>query len=150
MLSLDKRKVFFSFSLVTFNLFQLSASFCQCPNIPDTYLGDEMHNSPLKLGRKRAELNVCESFKYFTRELLRKYLEKICVTLKVQFHHEGGLSESRYFELFFSTRYEAPPHKKSTFTEPPFLLFLTFGLISSNFAAIFWVKNMGHDLVKAT
>ena len=114
-------------------VFQLSASFCQCPNIPDTYLGDEMHNSPLKLGRKRAELNVCESFKYFTRELLRKYLEKIFVTLKVQFHHEGGLSESRYFELFFSARYEAPPHKKSAFTSPPFLLFLTFGLISSNF-----------------
>ena len=80
-------------------VFQLSAEFCQCSNIPHTYLGDEMHNSPLKLGRKRAELNVCESFKYFTRELLRKYLEKIFVTLKVQFHHEGGLSESRYFEL---------------------------------------------------
>ena len=116
-------------------VFQLSASFCQCPNTPDTYLGDEMHNSPLKLGRKRAELNVCESFKYFTRELLRKYLEKIFVTLKVQFHHEGGLSESRYFELFFSTRYEAPPHKKSAMTEPPFLVFQTFGLISSYFVS---------------
>ena len=49
-----------------------------------------------------AELNVCESFKYFTRELLRKYLEKIFVILKVRFHHDGSLSESRYFELFFS------------------------------------------------
>ena len=62
-----------------------------------------------------------------------KYLEQIFVILKVWFHHEGGLSESRYFQLFFSTRYEAHPHKKSAFTEPPFLLFLTFGLISSNF-----------------
>ena len=40
-------------------------------------------------------------------------------------------------------------------TEPPFLLFLSFGLISSNFvfeifAAIFWVKNLGHNLGKAT
>ena len=55
--------------------------------------------------------------------------------LEVQFHHEGGLSESRYFELFFSTRYEAHPHKKSAFTEPPFLPFLMFGLISSNFVS---------------
>ena len=114
-------------------IFRLSASFYQHPNIPDTFLGDEMYNSSLELGRKRVELNVCESFKYFTKELLRKYSEKIFVILKVRFHHEGGLSESRYFELFFSTRYEAPPHKKSAFTEPPFLLFLTFGLISSNF-----------------
>ena len=111
----------------------MSASFHQCPNIPDTFLGDEIHNSPLELSRKRVELNVCESFKYFTKELLRKYSEKIFVILKVRFHHEGGLSQSRYFELFFSTSYEAPPQKKSALTEPPFLLFLTFGLISSNF-----------------
>ena len=92
-----------------------------------------MHSPPLELSRKRVELNVCESFKYFTKELLRKYLEKIFVILKVRFHHVGGLSESRYFELFISARYVAPPHKKSAFTEPPFLLFLTFGKISSNF-----------------
>ena len=114
-------------------VFQLSASFYQCPNIPDSFLGDEMHRSPLELSRKRVELNVCESFKYFTKELLRKYSEKIFVILKVRFHHEGGLSESRYFELFFSTSYEAPAQKKSALTEPPFLLFLMFGLISSNF-----------------
>ena len=59
--------------------FQPSASFYQCPNIPDTFLGVEMHSSPLELGRKRVELNVRESFKYFTQELLRKYLKKnIC------------------------------------------------------------------------
>ena len=66
--------------------------------------------------------------------LQSKYLkQKIFVILKVRFHHEEGLSDSRYFELFFSTSYEAPSHKKSAFTEPPFLLFLMFGLISSNF-----------------
>ena len=92
-----------------------------------------MHSSPLELGRTRIELNVCESFKYFTQELWRKYLEKIFAILKVQFHHEGGLSQSRYFELFFSTRYEAPPQKKSALTEPPFLLFQTFYVISANF-----------------
>ena len=114
-------------------VFQLSASFYQHPNIPDTFLGDEMHNYSLELSRKRVELNVCESFKYFTKELWRKYLEKIFAILKVRFHHEGGLSQSRYFELFFSTRYEAPPQKKSALTEPPFLLFQTFCIISANF-----------------
>ena len=28
-----------------------------------------MHRSPLELSRKRVELNVCESFKYFTKDL---------------------------------------------------------------------------------
>ena len=69
----------------------------------------------------------------FPRNYCANIWKKIFVILKVWFHHEGGLSQSCYFELFFSTRYEAPPHKKSAFTEPPFLLFLTFGLISSNF-----------------
>ena len=55
-----------------------------------------MHSPPLELSRKRVELNVCESFKYFSQELLRKYLKKkIFVILNVRFHHEGGLSESR-------------------------------------------------------
>ena len=76
-----------------------------------------------------------EVFKYFTNELLRKYLDKLFVISKVLFHHAGGLSESRYFELFFSTCYEAPPHKKSAMTEPPFLVFQTFGLISSYFVS---------------
>ena len=98
-------------------------------------LGDEMHNYSLELSRKRVELNVCESFKYFTKELWCKYLKKIFAILKVRFHHERGLSQSRYFELFFSTRYEASPQKKSALTEPPFLLFLTFGLISSYFVS---------------
>ena len=57
--------------------FQLSALFYQRPNVLDTFLGDEIHSSPaLELGRKRVELNVCESFQYFTLELLRKCLKK--------------------------------------------------------------------------
>ena len=82
----------------------MSASFYQHPNIPDIFLGDEMHSSPLELGKKRVELNVYESFKYFPQELLRKYLRQKIVISKVQFHHEGGLSESPYFDPFFSTR----------------------------------------------
>ena len=60
-------------------VFQLSISFRQYPNILDTFLGDEMHNSQLELSSKRVELNVYESFKYFTKELLHKYLEKLFV-----------------------------------------------------------------------
>ena len=55
-------------------VFQLSSSFYQHPNIPDTFFGDEMHCSSLELGSKRVELNVCESFKYFLQDLLDKYL----------------------------------------------------------------------------
>ena len=71
-----------------------------------------MHSSPLELGKKRVELNVYESFKYFPQELLRKYLRQKIVISKVQFHHEGGLSESRYFELF-SQLAKKPHHTKN-------------------------------------
>ena len=70
----------------------------------------------------------------------------------MRFHHEGGLIESRYFELF-SQLEETPPHTKSALTVAPFLLFKTFGVISANFvfeifAAISWDKNLGRNLVK--
>ena len=135
-------------------VFQLSASFYQYPNIPDTFLGDEMLSFPFELSRKRVELNVCESFKYFTKELWRNYLEKIFAISKVRFHHEGGLSQSRYFELF-SQLDMFPSTQKSAMTEPPLMLFQMFGLISSNFVflifpAIFLVKNPGHYLGKTT
>ena len=105
-------------------VFQLSASFYQHPNIPDTFFGDEMHCSSLELGRKRVELNVCESFKYFTQELLRKYLKKkIFVISKVQFHHEGSLSESRYFELFSQLAMKSPHTKNQLSLRPPSCFF---------------------------
>ena len=57
-----------------------------------------MQNSLLELSGKRVELNVCESFKYFTQELLRKYLKKkIFVLLKVRFHHEGAIVKITIF-----------------------------------------------------
>ena len=97
-----------------------------CQNIPVNPLC--WYSTHKLLEKGRVELG-----KYLIHETWAKNWKQIFVLLKVRFHHEGGLSESRYFELFFSTRYEAPPHKKSAFTEPPFLLFLTFGLISSYF-----------------
>ena len=87
-----------------------------------------MHSSSLELGRKRVKLNVCESFKYFPQKLLRKYLKKKYLFFsKVQFHHEGGLSESRNFEFFFFNSLRNPTTQKSDFTEAPFLLFVDGG-----------------------
>ena len=57
-----------------------------------------MLSFPLELSRKRVELNVCESFKYLTQELLRKYLKKkIFVLLNVRFHHEGAIVKIAIF-----------------------------------------------------
>ena len=84
-----------------------------------------MHNSQLELSSKRVELNVCESFKYFTKELLCKYLEKLFVILKVKFHHEGGLSQSHFFELFSGLAKKAR-RKKLAFTETPFTFLRDF------------------------
>ena len=51
-----------------------------------------MHRSSLELGRKRVELNVCESFKYFSQGLLREYLKKK-KNCYFKFHHEGGFGD---------------------------------------------------------
>ena len=60
----------------------------------------------------------------------------IFVILEVQFHHEGGLSGSRYLELFFSARPIFSPYQKSASTEAPFNLFWTLTVILTIFA--FW------------
>ena len=85
-------------------MFQLSSSFYQRPNIPYTIFGDEMHSSSLELGRKRVELNVCESFKYFSQKLLRKYLKKqIFVFQKSNFTMKGASVKVAILS-FFSQR----------------------------------------------
>ena len=48
-----------------------------------------MHNSQLELSSKRVELNVCESFKYLTKELLSKY------------SGEGEIKEQGNFDFAF-------------------------------------------------
>ena len=73
--------------------------------------------------------------------------------LEVQFHHEGGLSESRYFELFFSAWSIFLSCKKSAFTEPPFKLFWTLALILAKLVfkkcgEYFLVQNLGHNHLK--
>ena len=58
----------------------------------------------------------------------------IFVILEVQFHHEGGLSGSRYLELFFSARPIFSPYQKSASTEAPFNLFWKLTMILAIFA----------------
>ena len=70
--------------------------------------------------------------------------------LEVQFHHEGGLSPSRYLEVFFSAWSIFSPYKKSAWTEPPFKLFWTLTIILAKFSFqqcddIFLGQNLGHD-----
>ena len=79
--------------------------------------------------------------------------KKIFVFLEVRFHHEGGLSGSRYLELFFSARPIFSPYQKSASTEAPFNLFWALTVILTIFA--FWknyeknlVQNLGHYHLK--
>ena len=77
----------------------------------------------------------------------------IFVILEVQFHHEGGHSETRYFELFFSTWSIFSPYQKSASAEAPFNLFWTLTMILDIFLfwksyAILLVQNLGHNLHK--
>ena len=77
----------------------------------------------------------------------------IFVILEVQFHHERGLSKSRYFELFSPAWSIFLPHKNSALTEAPFNLFWTLTMILAIFAfwksyEIFLVQNLGHNLHK--
>ena len=77
----------------------------------------------------------------------------IFVILEVQFHHEGGLSETCYLELFFSAWSIFSPCQKSASTGAPFNLFWTLTVILTIFA--FWkiykrslVQNLGHYHLK--
>ena len=64
----------------------------------------------------------------------------IFVILEVQFHHERGLSETRYFELLFSTWSRLSPYQKSDSAEAPFNLFwiLTMILAIYTFWKSYW------------
>ena len=87
------------------------------------------------------------------RNLCTDICKTIFVILEVQFHHERGLSETFYFELFFSTWSRLSPYQKSASAEAPFNLFWTLTMILAIFA--FWksyeivlVQNLGHNLHK--
>ena len=90
----------------------------------------------------------------------RIYFANICkknifFILEVQFHHEGGLSKGRYFELFYSAGSLCPPCKISSFTEAPFYLFSDIFEILTNFVFqiildFFSVPNLGHTCTNCT
>ena len=72
-----------------------------------------MHSSSLELGRKRVELNVCESFKYFTQELLRKYFKKKYLFFQKSNFTMKGASVKVAILSFFSQLAMKPLHKKN-------------------------------------
>ena len=90
---------------------------------------------------------------FYSSNLCTDICKTIFVILEVRFHHERGLSETRYFELFFSTWSRLSPYQKSASAEAPFNLFWTLTMILAIFAfwktcKIFLVQNLGHNLHK--
>ena len=90
---------------------------------------------------------------FYKSNLCTDICKTIFVNLEVQFHHEGGLSGSRYLELFFSARPIFSPYQKSASTEAPFNLFWTLTVILTILA--FWknyeknlAQNLGHYHLK--
>ena len=73
-------------------------------------------------------------------------------TLKLQFHHEAGLVQQRYFELFSRHGQYFHPTKDQPRTRPasPFLyICCNFGQIFfTDVIKIFSVENMGHNQLK--
>ena len=104
-------------------IFQLSTSFYQRPNIRDTIFGDEMHSSSLELGRKRVKLNVCESFKYFPQKLLRKYLKKKYLFFQKSNFTMKGASVKVAILSFFLNSLSNPTTQKISFHCGPLLPF---------------------------
>ena len=82
-----------------------------------------MHSSPLELGRKRVELNVRESFKYFTQELLRKYLKKNICNFKSPISPWRGPQWKLLFWAFFLNSLRNPTTQKISFHWAPLLAF---------------------------
>ena len=87
------------------------------------------------------------------KNLCTDICKTVFVILKVQFHHERGLSETRYFELFLLTWSRLSPYQKSASAEAPFNLFWTLTMILA--ICVFWksheiflVQNLGHNLHK--
>ena len=98
------------------------------------------------LGRNRDELNFSEIILLFdASNLCTDICKTIFVILEVQFHHEGCLSGSRYFELLFSGWSIFSPCKNSASSDPLFKLFWTLTLILAKFSTknvmkLFWCK----------
>ena len=100
---------------------------------------------------KRGRVELClVLLKFDPSNWCTDICKTIFVILEVQFHHERGLIQRRYFEVFTSGRSKFSPCQKSASNEAPFKLFLTFDVIFAKFAfwkiyEIFWLQNMGHN-----
>ena len=75
-------------------------------------------------GRKEGRVEPFLMILIFDASKLRKDIWKtIFVIFEVQFHHEVGLVQSRYLELFFSEWSILSSYKKSALNETDFKLF---------------------------
>ena len=83
-----------------------------------------------------------------SNNLCRDICKTIFVILEVQFHHEGGLSESRYLELFFSGWPIFSPCQKSALTEAPFRVRKSENFPGSKIfhAKTFRIKRVSRDI----
>ena len=112
-----------------------------------------MHSSSLKLGRKGVDLNVCESFKYFSEKLLRKYLKKkIFVFQKSNFTMKGA-SVKVAISSFFLNSLRNPTTRKISFHWGPHLAFpiIRRNICKSCFlnnSCNSFLKNRGHNPVE--
>ena len=104
---------------------------------------------------------ILSASKYFSMISLSFYICRGCtdicktifVILEVQFHHEGCLSGSRYFELLFSGWSIFLPCKNSASSDTLFKLFWTFTLILAKLSnkkcdEKFLVQNLGRNHLK--
>ena len=84
---------------------------------------------------KRGRVELClVLLKFDPSNWCTDICKTIFVILEVQFHHERGLIQRRYFEVFTSGRSKFSPCQKSALNEAPFKLFLTFDVIFAQFA----------------
>ena len=76
-----------------------------------------------------------------------KIAKKNIFFLEVQFHHERGPIQRRYFEVFSSAWSIFSPCQKSALDEAPFKLFLTFDVIfcQNSLLKIYEIENMGYN-----
>ena len=134
------RVVNFTSHFIVIQIFQIlflpPVSFYSHPNISDRFVGDEINLFNLTFH----DITIYQSEKgtrwtswYLPPEYCTNICHQIFVILEVHFHLEGGLSGSRYFELFYSTWSLFSPCKISTSAEAPFYLFGSFLKLLTNF-----------------
>ena len=112
-------------------------------------------NAQSSLGTKqeKGRVEYLWEFQIFYQGIMAQIFGKNICYFKSPISPWRGPQSKSLFWAFFLNSLWSPSTKKSALTEPPFLLFQTFCIISANFvlemsAANFWVKNLGHNLLR--